>query len=98
MPTKTKPRPRVSRKNLAHRDAQLGIFGEIAEFLATRPSREKLLNYHPSTKIQRRASELLDKNREGELTHEDREELNEFSQAELFMRMLKAKVRGANAP
>lgn len=97
MPTKTKPRPRVPRTSVTREVVQPGIFGEIADFLATRPSREKLLNFHSSPKIQRRASELLEKNREGELTNADREELSEFSQAELFMRMLKAKVRGANA-
>ncbi len=98
MPTKTKPRPRVPRRSVNRQVAQPGIFGEIADFLATRPSREKLLKFHPSARIQRRASELLRKNREDELTDEEREELSEFSQAELFMRMLKAKAREANAP
>lgn len=97
MPTKTKRRPRV-RRQLAKRVAQKPrIFDEIADFLATLPTPERILNFHPSAKIQRRGSVLLDKNREGTLTDEDRDELEEFSQAEVFMRLLKAKLCEARA-
>ena len=35
MPTKTKPRPRVPRTSVTREVVQPGIFGEIADFLAT---------------------------------------------------------------
>lgn len=70
------------------------IFDEIAEFLATSPSREAILDYHPSPAFQRRASQLLEKNREGELTERDRRDLDEFAHAESLFRRLKAKMRG----
>ncbi len=70
------------------------IFDEIAEFLATSPSRDAILDYHPSPAIQRRASQLLEKNREGILTDQDRRELDEFLHAESLFRRLKAMMRG----
>ena len=71
------------------------IFDEIAEFLASSPSRDQILDYHPSPAMQRRASQLLEKNREGTLTDDDRVELAEFMHAESLFRRLKAMKRGA---
>ena len=88
MPVKTKTRTRTNPR----------IFVEIANFLATCPTREQVLSYHPSARVQKRASELLRKNREDEMTDEDREEMEEFGHAEALMRMIKAKLRGAAAP
>lgn len=86
MPTKT-----VSRTK--HK-APHSIFDEIADFLASSPAREEVLDFHPSPVLQRRASLLLAKNREGTLSAEDRRSLDEFSHAESLMRRLKAKLRG----
>ena len=74
------------------------IFDEIAEFLASSPTRDEILSFHPSPAIERRASQLLEKNREGTLSEEDRRELEEFSHAESLFRRLKAEVRGAKRP
>jgi hypothetical protein len=70
------------------------VFDEIAEFLASSPSREAILDFHPSPALQRRASQLLEKNREGTLTDEDRRDLEEFGHAESLFRRLKAQMRG----
>ena len=77
---------------------QLSIFDEIAEFLAKSPSRDAILDFHPSPAIERRGSQLLEKNREGTLSDEDRRELDEFSHAESLFRRLKAKLRGVKRP
>lgn len=69
------------------------IFEEIADLIASVPDRDALLAYRPSTVLQERASELLVKNREGTLTADERLELDEFTQAELFMRRIKARLR-----
>jgi hypothetical protein len=90
MPTKTKSR---SRAKTADR-LQRRVFAEIADFLASSPTREQILDYHPSPRLQRRASELLRKLREDELTDQDRNELDEFGHAEALIRMLKTKLRG----
>ena len=36
------------------------LVDEIADFLASAPSREQLLSYHPPERVQQRARELLD--------------------------------------
>ena len=90
MPTKTTRSPK--------RKTQHSIFDEIAEFLATSPPRDAVLDYHPSPALQRRASQLLEKNREGTLSDQDRRDLEEFSHAESLFRRLKAKVRGVKRP
>ena len=97
MPKRIKPRSAVPKRAVRRSVVKPSIIGEVVNLLATTPSREKILNFHPSAKIQRRATELLHKNREGTLTDEDREERKEFSQIESFMRLLKAKVRTAKA-
>ncbi|MEK6262173.1 MAG: hypothetical protein AABP62_26545 [Planctomycetota bacterium] len=68
------------------------VFEEIAEFLAAFPSREQVLAFRPSPETQERARKLLEKSNTGELTDEEREELEDFGRAELFVRMLKARL------
>lgn len=72
------------------------IFEEIADLIASRPDDQTLLAFRPSLAAQERASELLEKNRQDSLTEEEREELDQFTQAELFMRLVKARVRKQN--
>ena len=90
MPTKT--------TRSVRRKTQRSIFDEIAEFLATSPPHDAVLDYHPSPALQRRASQLLEKNREGTLSNQDRRDLEEFTHAESLFRRLKAKVRGVKRP
>ena len=73
-----------------------GCFDELADFLVSRPSREQLLKYRPSKTLQRRASELLLKQNEGEISLEERRELDQFAFAEVLMRLIKAKARLSN--
>lgn len=68
------------------------VFEEIAEFLATFPSRSDVLAFRPSAETQVRASELLGKSNSGTLTDEEQDELQDFGRAELFVRMLKARL------
>lgn len=71
------------------------IFEEIAEFLSTFPAREQVLAFRPSLEAQERARHLLWKSNAGELTDDDRDELADFGRAELFVRMLKARLSGS---
>jgi hypothetical protein len=68
------------------------VFEEIAEFLAGFPSREEVRAFRPSAETQARASELLWKSNSGTLSDEEQEELDDFGRAELFVRMLKARL------
>lgn len=68
------------------------VFEEIAEFMARFPVREEVLAFRPSAETQARASELLWKSNSGTLTDEEQDELTDFGRAELFVRMLKARM------
>ena len=68
------------------------VFEEVADFLARFPSREEILGFRPSAERKARASELLWKSNSGTLTDEEQDELEDFGRAELFVRMLKARL------
>ena len=68
------------------------VFEEVAEFLSRFPSRDDVLAFRPSVETQARASELLWKSNSGTLTDDEQEELQDFGRAELFVRMLKARL------
>jgi hypothetical protein len=76
----------------------LGAFEEIADFLASGPSPEELLQFRPSLQIRARAEELLLKLKDGCLSEDDRAELDRFEQVERLMRFVKARIRAAKAP
>lgn len=79
---------------MAVRQALFGDFNdEIMEFLASGPTPEQIIAFRPSPEFQRRASELLELNRSGQLSSRDRDELDELVRLEDFMRILKAKSR-----
>ena len=66
---------------------------EIASFLASCPSREQLLSYHPSAAVQERSRELLEKSKAGRITADEQWELDQFEHAEMMMQLIKARVR-----
>jgi hypothetical protein len=66
---------------------------EIADFLASCPSREQLLRYHPSVEVQERARELLEKSKSGRISADEEWELDQFEHAEMLLQLIKARVR-----
>lgn len=73
------------------------LFDELANLFASAPSPQTIVEFHPSQPTIDRASELLELNRQNRLTDADREELSQFEQAELLMRLVKARIRAAEA-
>jgi len=69
------------------------VFGAITDFLATNPTPEEIIAYRLADDLERRAHELLDKNGEGELTEEERDEMLDFVSIEQMMSLLKIKMR-----
>ena len=65
----------------------------IAEFLACKPSDEKVLACYMPSDLQARLNLLLDLNGEGELTFDETHELDEIMRAYGFVSLLKAKVK-----
>jgi hypothetical protein len=70
---------------------------ELVDFLASAPSREQLLNFRPSEEVRRRARGLLAKIRDGSLTNEEQQELDQFEQAELLMQLICARIHAQKA-
>ncbi len=74
-------------------EAASKIFEEIAQLFASAPSDEQILSFRPPVEVARRASELLILNRSGQADEDLRHELDQYEQAELLMRMVKARIR-----
>jgi hypothetical protein len=66
---------------------------EIIDFIAAGTTPETVMNYHPSGDAKHRVAELLELDRQGTLSSEDKAELNHFVELEHILRMAKAKAR-----
>jgi hypothetical protein len=65
----------------------------VTDFLGSAPTLEEIAAYRLPTDLQDRAHQLLDRNRAGTLTPDERNEMNEFSQIDHLMTLVKAKAR-----
>lgn len=68
------------------------LIDEITDFLAAGVSPEEILAFKPSETLQQRASELLERQRQGILTSEESAEIDEFMRIEHFISRLKVKA------
>jgi hypothetical protein len=73
------------------------LWEEIAEFMASRPTDEEVLAFRPSGETVERARELLFRGNAGELTSDEQWELTTMEQAEMLMRLVKARLRARNS-
>jgi hypothetical protein len=69
------------------------IYGEIIELLAQGGGPEAILAFRSSSEVQERASVLLQRKRDGELTSEEALELEAFVLREHLIRMAKIRAR-----
>ncbi|MDX2077061.1 MAG: hypothetical protein SFZ02_11565 [bacterium] len=69
------------------------LFDDILEFLASSPSPEAIINYHPPENLQSRLSELIEKNRKSQISSHEQIELDEFLRMNRFMNRLRIKAR-----
>jgi hypothetical protein len=65
---------------------------EIVRFLATGPTPAHIVAYHPSQEANERAYALIDAERAGTLTEEERAELDQSVYLEHMMRLIKAEA------
>ncbi len=68
------------------------LLDDVADFLATCPSRDQFLAYRPSAQTQERIKTLLDKSKRG-LSADEQRELQEFEFVEILMQAVKAHLR-----
>ena len=69
------------------------IFEEIATLFATAPTANEILEFRPSEKTKQRVSELLELNRQGKLDEKLTSEFDQYEQAEMLMRLVKARIQ-----
>jgi hypothetical protein len=67
-------------------------YDEVINFIATGTSPEKVIAFRPSTQMQSRVSALMLKEKMGQLTVEEKAELDNYMVIEHLMRMAKAKA------
>ena len=70
---------------------------EVADMLATRPARDEVLAFRPSEEVETRFAGLIAKQRAEGLSDDEQEELEQFQQTEMLLRLLKARLRQGQA-
>jgi hypothetical protein len=65
----------------------------VTDFLSSAPTLEEIAAYRLPDELQERAHTLLDKNRDGMLSKEERAEIEEFRQIDHLLTLIKAKAR-----
>jgi hypothetical protein len=65
----------------------------VTDFLGSAPTLEEIAAYRLPDALQTRAHELLEKNRDGSLSDEERAEMEEFRQIDHLLTLVKAKAR-----
>lgn len=75
-------------------DAFAGVFlDEITEFLLSQPTAIEVIDFRASPQLDERLHELLDKNREDEISPDEEAELEAFLQYGHLLTTLKIKAR-----
>jgi hypothetical protein len=69
------------------------IYLELVDFVAAGTTPEAVANFRLSAEAQQRASELVQRERESQLTPEESAELAHFLELEHILRVAKAKAR-----
>ena len=65
----------------------------VTDFLSSAPTLEEIAGYRLPDDLQARAHTLLEKNRDGTLSAEERAEMEEFRQIDHLMTLVKGKAR-----
>ena len=65
----------------------------VTDFLGSAPTLEEIAEYHLPDELQAWAHDLLEKNRSGSLSDEERAEMEEFRQIDHLLTLVKAKAR-----
>jgi hypothetical protein len=66
---------------------------ELARFLAHHPTPEQIVAFHPSSGVAERAYELIQTERDGVLTEDERQELESYVVIEYLMELVKLEAQ-----
>lgn len=65
----------------------------VTDFLSSTPTLEAIASYRLPDDLQQRAHELLEKNRDGTMSQEERHKMEEFRHMDHLMTLIKTKAR-----
>ena len=82
----------VEQKTMSDYAPPTTILDEVLTFLLSQPTPEQVIAFHASESAQERLRYLLDMNRQGTLNDAERKELDEASQLNHFIILLKTKA------
>ena len=68
-------------------------YDELVEFIASGTKPETVVEFRPSEATKARVLELIEKEKEGQISTEEHSELEHYLQLEHLMRLAKAKAR-----
>ena len=68
-------------------------YAELIDFIANGATPREVVDFSPSEATKARVADLLERNRMGVLSEEEKAELEDYMQLEHIMRMAKAKAR-----
>jgi hypothetical protein len=74
-------------------NAAIPSYLEIIDFIGAGTTPQAVVDYHPSAESQERAAELIARERDGNLSPEEKAELDHFMDLEHILRMAKARAR-----
>lgn len=66
---------------------------EIIDFIASGTTPQAVADYRPSREAQERVAELVEREKEGNLSAEEKSEMDHFMDLEHILRMAKARAR-----
>lgn len=81
---------------IATNELSMPFYEEVLDFLAIGPSAQDIVRFRPSVAAQQRFSELLELNRQRELTLAENEELDHYIRIDRMISLLKAKASRYN--
>jgi hypothetical protein len=68
-------------------------YEEVIDFIAAGTTPQNVIAFRPSEAAQERVTDLLSREKEGELSREEKSELDHYLQIEHLMRLAKARAR-----
>lgn len=74
-------------------NAAIPSYLEIIDFIASGTTPQAVVDYRPSQEAQNRVAELIQREKEGTLTLEEKSELDHFMDLEHILRVAKARAR-----
>ena len=66
---------------------------EIIDFIASGTTPDAVIGFRPSVEAQQRVADLVEREREGDLSLDEKAELDHFFELEHILRMAKARAR-----